>query len=322
MSFFGVTRERIGEIREHEGADRLQIAKLEGINFQFVIGKDSYKVGDEVLYFPIDSVLPLNTAKAVGLEGKLAGKNKDRVKTVRLRGEISQGVVAPLTILKNPEETNTELITQELGVTKYDPPPVPCKAGKLVPLPFGMSAYDIEGAERNMDVLEQLMDVPVVITEKLEGQNFSISWDGTTQSIHVNQRNYSIQPLEDKEHELLPEDLEYKIEVQEGFAGEESEGYLLLFNSAITEELKQEGYVRDIIRRVQTMRKELDLEYTQKILLTLETDEFGKSAVENHIDFLKEETLSKELTLAKPIEGHVKEWEFDNYKVSIGIVQL
>ena len=110
--------------------------------------------------------------------------------------------------------------------------------------------------------------------------------------------------------------------MQEGFAGEESEGYLLLFNSTITEELKQEGYVRDIIRRVQTMRKELDLEYTQKILLTLETDEFGKSAVENHIDFLKEETLSKELTLAKPIEGHVKEWEFDNYKVSIGIVQL
>ena len=202
MAFFGVTREKIGQIKEHEGADRLQIAKLEGINFQFVIGKDSYEVGDEVLYFPIDAVLPLNTAKAVGLEGKLAGKNKDRVKTVRLRGEISQGVVAPLTILKNPEETNTELITQELGVTKYDPPPVPCKAGKLVPLPFGMSAYDIEGAERNMDILEQLMDIPVVITEKLEGQNFSISWDGTTQSIHVNQRNYSIQPLEDKEHDF------------------------------------------------------------------------------------------------------------------------
>ena len=97
---------------------------------------------------------------------------------------------------------------------------------------------------------------------------------------------------------------------------------MLLFNSTITEELKQEGYVRDIIRRVQTMRKELDLEYTQKILLTVETDEFGKKAIKSHLDFLKDETLSKELTFAKPSEGLVKEWEFDNYKVSIGIVQL
>jgi len=128
--------------------------------------------------------------------------------------------------------------------------------------------------------------------------------------------------LEDKEYDLSPDDLEYRIEVHEGFAGEESEGYLLLFNSTITEELKQEGYVRDIIRRVQTMRKELDLEYTQEILLTIETDDFGVKSIENHIDFLKDETLSKELTFAKPSEGYVKEWEFDNYKVSIGIVQL
>ena len=202
MAFFGVTREKIGEIKEHPNADRLQIAKLAGINFQFVIGKDSYKEGDEVLYFPIDSVIPLETVKALGLEGRLAGKNKDRVKTVRLRDQISQGIVGPLTLLSNLEETNTELITQELGVTKYEPPVVPCKAGNLIALPCGLSAYDIEGAERNMEIMERLMDIPVVVTEKLEGQNFSITWNANVQKFHVNQRNYSIEPIEGKTHDF------------------------------------------------------------------------------------------------------------------------
>ena len=200
MAFFGVTREKIGQIKEHPNADRLQLAKLEGINFQFVIGKDSYNPGDEVLYFPIDSVLPKNTAEALGLDGKLAGKNKDRVKTVRLRGEVSQGVVGPTSLV--PDNLDEKEITQLLGVTKYEPPVVPCKAGNLIQLPVGLSAYDIEGAERNMDVVEHMMDMPVVVTEKLEGQNFSITWDATQQKIFVNQKNYSIEPVEGKEHDF------------------------------------------------------------------------------------------------------------------------
>lgn len=202
MSFFGVTVETIKEIKPHPQADRLELCYLENINFQVVVPKGQYKAKDRILYFPIDSVLPENTAKAIGLHGKLAGKNKDRVKTVRLRGEISQGIVAPTSILSNPDETNTELITEELGVTKYEPPVVPCKAGKLVALPCGLSVYDIEGAERNMDVVEQLMDVPVVITEKLEGQSFSITWNALEQKIHINQRKYSIKPIEGKEHDF------------------------------------------------------------------------------------------------------------------------
>jgi isoleucyl-tRNA synthetase len=128
--------------------------------------------------------------------------------------------------------------------------------------------------------------------------------------------------LEKEEFELTPEDLEYKIDVQEGFAGEEAEGYLLLFNSTITEELKQEGYVRDIIRRVQTMRKELDLEYTQHILLTIEADEFGSKALERFTEYIREETLSSELKLSIPKDGHIKEWEFDDFKVTIGLVPM
>ncbi len=128
--------------------------------------------------------------------------------------------------------------------------------------------------------------------------------------------------IDDKKYTLTPEDVNYKIEVLEGFTGEESEGYLLLFNTTITEELKREGYVRDIVRRIQTMRKELDLEYTQNIQLTIKADEFGSDALEEFRDFIMSETLSTELREEKPTEGHVKEWEFDGYKVSIGIVPI
>jgi len=128
--------------------------------------------------------------------------------------------------------------------------------------------------------------------------------------------------VDGKGYTLAPEDLEYKINVQEGFAGEESEGYLILFNSTITEELKKEGYVRDIIRRVQTMRKELDLEYTQNIELSIKPDEFGSQAIREFEDFIKEETLATKLVQEKPQQGLVKEWSFDDYEVTIGIHPL
>ncbi|OLS33179.1 MAG: Isoleucine--tRNA ligase [Candidatus Heimdallarchaeota archaeon AB_125] len=124
------------------------------------------------------------------------------------------------------------------------------------------------------------------------------------------------------EFQLTLEDLDYRIDVQEGFAGEEAEGYLLLFNSIITEDLKQEGFVRDIIRRVQTMRKELDLEYTQEIVLSVNADEFGEEALKKFEEYIKEETLSKDLEFIKPKEGLIKDWKFDEFEVTIGVKPL
>jgi len=124
------------------------------------------------------------------------------------------------------------------------------------------------------------------------------------------------------EFQLTLEDLDYRIDVQEGFAGEEAEGYLLLFNSTITEDLKQEGFVRDIIRRVQTMRKELDLEYTQEIVLSVNADEFGEEALKKFEEYIKEETLSKDLEFIKPKEGLIKDWKFDEFEVTIGVKPL
>jgi len=212
MSYFGVTAEKIDTVRHHSNADRLDICTLKGMAFQFVTGRDQYNAGEVVLYFPVDSLLPVELQRKMGVEGMLSGKNKDRVKTVRLRGEISQGLVGPQNLAEgwaavSPDVCNTKAgwgveIAEWLGVTKYEPAPIDTKAGNLLPLPCGLSAYDIEGAERNIDAVNRLMFEQVVVTEKVEGQNFSVTFDPVEHQVYVNQRNFTIEEIDVAEHRL------------------------------------------------------------------------------------------------------------------------
>ena len=203
MAFFGVTKETIASTFPIENADAIEGATLKGSTFQFVIKKGQFKQGDIVLYFPIDSLIPEWVLEKLGLVGKLSGKNQNRLKTVRLRGQISQGIVAKLTLLENmPANTVDEKITEFLGVEKYEIPPIPCQNAQLIQLPIGLSAYDIEGADRYVEVVQVLMPQLVEITEKLEGQNFSVTYASSEDKIYINQRNFSIQPTEGKLHEF------------------------------------------------------------------------------------------------------------------------
>jgi RNA ligase (TIGR02306 family) len=211
MAFFGVTIEEIESISPIEGADMIEMAKLKGLAFEFVVAKkDNWKQGMKCLYFPIDSLLPEWVLEKFGLVGRLSGKDKNRVKTVKLRGQISQGLVATLDLLEGmstpiadlDEDTQCQKITEFLGVEKYEPPAIPCHAARLVRLPVGLSVYDIEGADRYVDVAEELMPQSVEITEKLEGQNFSVTYSALDNKIYVNQRKFSIQPIEEQVHEF------------------------------------------------------------------------------------------------------------------------
>jgi RNA ligase (TIGR02306 family) len=214
MSTFKVTVERLETVWAHPNADKLALAKVEGMSFQFCVQKDAYKAGDLVIYFPVDSLLPANLIAHFGISNFLAGKDKNRLKTVRLRGQVSQGFVC-----RYPDESLNALIglqgartmpepwsdvgldmTEVLGVTKYEPPEVPCKAGSLVPHPDGVSTYDIEGCQRYPRVVERLMDQPVFITEKVEGSNHYTSILANGEVI-VGQRNHQIKPVDGAVHD-------------------------------------------------------------------------------------------------------------------------
>lgn len=203
MSSFAVTVEQIAHVWPHPNADRLDMARLSSMTYQFVIAKNGYQAGDLVVYFPIDSLLPAEVVEKLGLTGKLSGREQNRVKTVRLRGEISQGIViAPDAILESgfADLYIGQNLTDVLGVTKYEPPVINNQDGNLVRLPELVGVYDVENAERYQAAVEAyLMDQPVYISEKVEGSHFaaSILADG---KVVVSQRNYAIDPVPNKLH--------------------------------------------------------------------------------------------------------------------------
>ena len=96
-------------------------------------------------------------------------------------------------------------------------------------------------------------------------------------------------------------DGEYEVSLQansnEGTAaGVTSSGFVLL-NLMVTEELEQEGVARDAIRHVQQARKDAGLDVSDRIHLSISTDQVTLTALKNHADFISEETLATELQL-------------------------
>lgn len=207
MSKFQVEAKTISQVINHPNADRLTIYQVNDNAYQF-ISNVKYQVGALVVYFPIDSVMPPELIELFELGTMLAGKEHNRIKTVKLRGWYSQGFIADAdTVAKYLNVPSSQLhlidLTEKLGVVKYDPPPVPCQNGDLVSLPAGNSMYDIEGCDNYPSVIQYIIDnkIPVVITEKLEGQNFSVTVNKSGE-VYVSQRRFSIKEKEGGTHDM------------------------------------------------------------------------------------------------------------------------
>ena len=137
MSTFLVEAKKISKIYPHDNADKLELGQVEGMTFQFVVQKGLYKVGDEVCYFPEDSVLPQELVAHQNISNFMSGKSKNRIKTCVLRGAVSQGYVAPAKSIREYLKVDTlpEDLTTALQVTKYEPPEIMTQTGNLVALP-------------------------------------------------------------------------------------------------------------------------------------------------------------------------------------------
>ena len=216
MAFFGVTVETVECVLPHPNADRLELLALAGLGFPLVDAKGRYAPGMRILYFPIDAVIPAALADRMGVRKYLAGADKNRVKTAILRGESSQGIAASPDLLADyglTLEATSEAITAALGVTKFEPPLKEIRGGRLVPLPDGLSVYDIEAVERSAAMVAWLMDREVIITEKLEGQNHSTTYVAATAGSVIGMRENAVQMedggthpyIETAKHEGLPE---------------------------------------------------------------------------------------------------------------------
>jgi hypothetical protein len=101
--------------RPIEKADRIEVVQVQG--WECVVNKsDNYQVGDLVVYIEVDSIVPDRP------EFGFLRERKFRVRTIKLRGQVSQGLVLPLSIL--PKGTSLKEghdVTEELKIKKYDP---------------------------------------------------------------------------------------------------------------------------------------------------------------------------------------------------------
>lgn len=130
MSTFKVTVTHIEEIMEHSNADRLAIAKIYGWNV--VTQKDRYRPGHKVIYVPVDSLLPEDLEKKLFPEGSKIKLHNSRIRSIKIRGAMSQGMIidaAELGLQDEPLETD---VAERLGITKYEPPVASLPAGMHV----------------------------------------------------------------------------------------------------------------------------------------------------------------------------------------------
>lgn len=161
MSTFAVTVERL-TICPHPNADRIELAKIGG--YVAVVGKGQFATGDLAAYIPEAALVPDTILADMGLEGKLAGSEGRRVKAMRLRGVLSQGLCYPA----RPGWVQGQDVTEELGITKYEPPIPTHMDGVLWAAgPERTIRYDIENIKRYPEVFEE--GEPVVFAEKLHG---------------------------------------------------------------------------------------------------------------------------------------------------------
>jgi RNA ligase (TIGR02306 family) len=91
MSTFTVAVVRVDAIDVIEGADRIEAARVLG--YRIVVPKGACRPGDLAVYIPEAGVVPENVLVDLGLVGKLAGPQHNRVKAMRLRGVVSQGLL-------------------------------------------------------------------------------------------------------------------------------------------------------------------------------------------------------------------------------------
>ncbi|WP_101297389.1 isoleucine--tRNA ligase [Halegenticoccus soli] len=134
-------------------------------------------------------------------------------------------------------------------------------------------------------------------------------------------------------YELEADMVEYRAEPPENVAGADFEGGTVYVDTALTEEIEAEGYARDIVRRVQEMRKQLDLDVEEHIRTRLDVaDERVRGFVDRHREFIAEETRTAEFAEGDEfdLDGDgvdspfdlVERWDVEGVDVTIGIERL
>lgn len=169
---------KISHIQSIPGADMIELAIVDG--WKVVVAKNvEHKVGDMVVYCEIDSFLPIKEEfeflRKSSYKKMSDGTEGFRLRTIKLKGQVSQGLILPLKDLQLPNKDLIEVgmdVTKELGIIKYEPP-IPAElSGKVKGLfPSFLRKTDEERIQNLSDEYENLKQHKFYVTEKLDGSS-------------------------------------------------------------------------------------------------------------------------------------------------------
>lgn len=190
---------QIDSLHEIVGADKIEAARVGG--WTVVVQKGLYKPGDKALYFEIDSCLPLSDSRFEHLRERGVkvsdGKEYHRLKTIKLRGVVSQGMLMPVGEFRDEVYagalSETDTLTTRLGIVKYDDiDPVATRgAGAVGSFPTHVvrktDSERIQNLFHNWDEIKRYEWLP---TEKIDGCSLTIArLDG---ELKVCSRNWEV----------------------------------------------------------------------------------------------------------------------------------
>ena len=189
---------RIDDLRPIDGADRIETAVIGG--WTVVVRRGEFAVGDTAVFLELDAVppdeAPYRFLWTRGADSPQPGTRpaKFRVRTMKLRGQLSQGVLLPLDAVGvDPATPAGTDVTEQLGVTKYEPP-LPAGMGDArAPYPTRLVPKNDElRVQSHPELAGELAGEPWVATVKMDGTSSTFLLDPDDGEFHACGRNWSI----------------------------------------------------------------------------------------------------------------------------------
>lgn len=124
--------------------------------------------------------------------------------------------------------------------------------------------------------------------------------------------------LNSGEIELTADDVLIEAKQKEGFASISDKTTTVVLDTHLTEALLEEGFVREIISKIQNMRKEADFNITDRINIFVDGNEKIENIMKNNEDSIKAEVLAETISY-QTLSGFIKEWHINGENVNIGV---
>lgn len=158
--------QKVYDVKPINGADNIEQATIMGWNV--VVRRGEFKQGDDCVFFEIDSMLPETAGWAQFMEPR-----KFRVKTVKLRGCLSQGLALPISTVfpQGHEFSIGDDVSEFLGVSKYEPYTPTLGSSVIGLFPNDIPKTDEIRLQSALGVLDELKGTPFYITVKLDGMS-------------------------------------------------------------------------------------------------------------------------------------------------------